>query len=76
MIFWYIFTVLDQELSYLMHFIQAFIQSGRPLLLGSGLPESLVNELEERANAELHEARWPQYIRVQNVYARRKHDID
>ncbi|KAI0068004.1 hypothetical protein BV25DRAFT_1875105 [Artomyces pyxidatus] len=52
--------------------ISAFLKSGRPLLLGSGLPESLVDELQHRAHQELKEARTETYIRVENVYARKR----
>ncbi|KAI0001769.1 hypothetical protein BJV77DRAFT_969568 [Russula vinacea] len=52
--------------------IQAFLRSGRPLLLGSGLSESLVDELEHRAHLELKEARTVSYIRVERVYARKR----
>ncbi|KAI9057027.1 hypothetical protein FKP32DRAFT_1615516 [Trametes sanguinea] len=52
--------------------ILAFLKSGRPLLLGNGLDISLVDELETEAERELREAGAQTYIRVQNVYARRK----
>lgn len=51
--------------------IQAFLKSGRPLLLGSGLPEDVVNELEMNAERELLEARYPHYIRLQSVHGRK-----
>ena len=51
---------------------QAFLKSGRPLLLGSNLDVLLVDELELNAERELLEAKTRSYIRVQNVYARRK----
>ena len=53
-------------------FAQAFLRSGRPLLLGSGLPESLVDELQHRAQSELMEARTVSYIRLERVYARKR----
>ncbi|CAL1694319.1 unnamed protein product [Somion occarium] len=34
-----------------------FLKSGRPLLLGAGIPEDIVNIIEERARAELNETR-------------------
>jgi len=52
--------------------IQTFFRSGRPLLLGSGLPEPLVDELQHRAHFELEEARTVSYIRVERVYARKR----
>jgi len=52
--------------------ILMFLQSGRPLLLGNGIPEAEVDELEENARNELMEARVPTYIRVENVYARKR----
>ncbi|EJF67127.1 hypothetical protein BD309DRAFT_946205 [Dichomitus squalens] len=52
--------------------ILAFIKSGRPLLLGSDLDVSIVDELELNAERELLEAKTRSYIRVQDVYARRK----
>ncbi|EGO31122.1 hypothetical protein SERLADRAFT_432780 [Serpula lacrymans var. lacrymans S7.9] len=51
----------------------AFMSSGRPLLLGSGYSEALVDDIEAKARAELLEARTPSYVHVQNVYARKKH---
>ncbi|EGO05269.1 hypothetical protein SERLA73DRAFT_149454 [Serpula lacrymans var. lacrymans S7.3] len=53
--------------------ILAFMSSGRPLLLGSGYSEALVDDIEAKARAELLEARTPSYVHVQNVYARKKH---
>lgn len=52
--------------------VLAFLKSGRPLLLGTGLPESYVDELENNAARELLEAKVPTYIFVEHVYARRK----
>ncbi|KAL1762531.1 S-adenosyl-L-methionine-dependent methyltransferase [Schizophyllum commune] len=53
--------------------ILEFMRSGRPLLLGSGMPEALLNQIEQNAIRELMEARTPVYIRCQYVYATRKH---
>ncbi|KAG9222320.1 hypothetical protein CCMSSC00406_0002655 [Pleurotus cornucopiae] len=53
--------------------IYAFMASGRPLLLGIGVPESLVDELEENATEELRGARHVTYIRLQRVIARKCH---
>ncbi|TFK77503.1 S-adenosyl-L-methionine-dependent methyltransferase [Pluteus cervinus] len=52
--------------------IIAFLKSGRPLLLGNGLPEELVDELELNATAELMAAQYPHYVRLQDVYARKR----
>lgn len=49
------------------------MSSGRPLLLGSGLSEDFVNQLEHNAVKELEEAITPVYVRIQNVYARKRH---
>lgn len=46
--------------------------SARPLLLGTGVPEEVVNFLSEKAAQEVREARTPIYFRAQNVYARKK----
>jgi len=51
---------------------QAFVRSGRPLLLGSGLPEDLVDELEKNMMIEIAERKTTQYTRLQCVYARKK----
>ncbi|KAK0214847.1 hypothetical protein IW262DRAFT_1475574 [Armillaria fumosa] len=51
--------------------MQIFLKSGRPLLLGSGVPEQLVNELQVNAHKELLEDDTRYYIRVQSVYARK-----
>lgn len=53
--------------------VLSFLKSGRPLLLSNGLPEDLVNEYEEKARNELMDARIPTYVRVENVYALKKH---
>ncbi|KAF8665361.1 hypothetical protein AX16_000380 [Volvariella volvacea WC 439] len=52
--------------------ILAFLRSGRPLLLGSGLSETFVNELEHNAARETVSAQLPLFIRLQNVYARKR----
>ncbi|KZT08601.1 uncharacterized protein LAESUDRAFT_648271 [Laetiporus sulphureus 93-53] len=52
--------------------ILAFLRSGRPLLLGSGISEAVVDEAEENARTELMDARMRTYIRVENVYALKK----
>jgi len=53
-------------------FYQAFFQSGRPLLLGNGLSESMVDEVQRRATSELREARTVSYVRIERVYARKR----
>lgn len=52
--------------------IQTFLRSGRPLLLMSGLPEPLVDELGHHTHLELKEARTVSYIHVERVYARKR----
>lgn len=52
--------------------ILAFLLSGRPLLLGTGLPEQILDPIEEAARQELLEGRTPNYIRLEQVYARRR----
>ncbi|KAJ7103130.1 hypothetical protein B0H15DRAFT_767982 [Mycena belliarum] len=52
--------------------ILSFLKSGRPLLLGSGVPEQIVNELQRNAELELRTAARAQYVRVQRVYCRKK----
>ncbi|KAJ7708943.1 hypothetical protein B0H17DRAFT_1031304 [Mycena rosella] len=49
-----------------------FLKSGRPLLLSSGVPEPVVDELQVNAEHELRSAARPQYIRLQSVYCRKK----
>lgn len=49
--------------------ILSFLKSGRPLLLGSGLDEDLVNSLERESMRELNSGSLHGYIRVQTVYA-------
>lgn len=50
----------------------AFLRSGRLLLLSSGMPEDVVDRLQENATRELMEAKIPVMARIRNVYARRK----
>ncbi|KAJ3556497.1 hypothetical protein NM688_g1998 [Phlebia brevispora] len=52
--------------------ILSFLKSGRPLLLGTGIPEHIVNDYEDAARRELLEGKAPGFILVENVYARRK----
>jgi len=65
----------DPESAKLRHFgdamrddILAFLKSGRPLLLGSGLSETLVDGLEQEARTELLESRLPYWIRIEEVF--------
>ena len=48
------------------------MRSARPLLIGTGVPQHLVDDLTEKASQEIREARSPLYILAQNVYARKK----
>lgn len=41
-------------------------------MLGTGVPEQILDEIEERARNELIEGRVPGYILVEQVYARKK----
>ncbi|KAI0094532.1 hypothetical protein BDY19DRAFT_901695 [Irpex rosettiformis] len=52
--------------------IFSFMRSGRPLILGAGIPQYIVDPLEEAAARELSENRVQGYIRVENAYGRRK----
>ncbi|KAF8910024.1 S-adenosyl-L-methionine-dependent methyltransferase [Gymnopilus junonius] len=52
--------------------VMTFLRSGRPLLLGSGLPEDVINELEVNAVQEVNRRQTPQFTRLQCVYARKK----
>jgi len=52
--------------------ILSFLKSGRPLLLGSGVPEAIVDELQINAERELRSVALPQYIRLQSVCCRKK----
>jgi len=53
---------------------KAFLKSGRPLLLGSGISEEIVNQLQHHASLEIKAASRPEYIRLQRTYARKKHN--
>ncbi|OCB89014.1 hypothetical protein A7U60_g3821 [Sanghuangporus baumii] len=50
----------------------AFMRSARPLLLSTGVPEMVADQLTIKASQELRETRIPLYIRSQKVYARKK----
>jgi hypothetical protein len=45
------------------------MQSAKPLLLGSGMPEALYYELERN---ELADAKTPGYIKLKYLFARRR----
>ncbi|KAI6031338.1 S-adenosyl-L-methionine-dependent methyltransferase [Pisolithus microcarpus] len=53
--------------------MKAFMKSGRPLLLGHGLPANFVDAMEHNACQELDEAKTPLYALIRNVYARKRH---
>jgi hypothetical protein len=53
--------------------LQIMLKSGRPLLLGNGMPEEFMKELEENAGRELMEAKVPHYSRIIVVTALKKH---
>ncbi|KAF9021752.1 hypothetical protein BDZ89DRAFT_1198365 [Hymenopellis radicata] len=57
---------------YMSDDITSFLKSGRPLLLGSGLPEFIVDEIESNCVKEVTEAHERYYIRLQCVYANRR----
>ncbi|KAJ7651499.1 hypothetical protein DFH06DRAFT_1187109 [Mycena polygramma] len=52
--------------------ILSFLKSGRPLLLGSGVPEPIVDELQVNAEREVRSSSRAQYIRCQSVHCRKK----
>ncbi|EJD54471.1 hypothetical protein AURDEDRAFT_110104 [Auricularia subglabra TFB-10046 SS5] len=52
--------------------VLAFIDSGRPLLLKSGVPQEEVDSLILRARQELADCRTPCFMRLQCVYARKR----
>ena len=51
---------------------QAFLRSGRPLLLGYGFEPEKISMIEENALEELRTRRVTQYTRLQCVYARKR----
>lgn len=66
-------TLLDVLCNPVSDWFQAFLKSGRPLLLGSGVPEDLVNEMESNAHNELLSGKGRFYIRLQCVHGRKRH---
>lgn len=65
-------TVLSFGLHPHLCILQTFLKSGRPLLLGTGVPEDTVDELEVNAERELKSASRLQYIRCQSIYCHKK----
>jgi hypothetical protein len=55
--------------------VQAGLKSGRPLLLGSGMSPALIDEIEANVTEEVREAKTPVYLRIVEVYARKKHQL-
>ncbi|KAF5312136.1 hypothetical protein D9619_002720 [Psilocybe cf. subviscida] len=51
--------------------VTSFLSSGRPLLLGSGISEDVVDQMSAECMVELDERRYTQYTRLQCVYARK-----
>lgn len=47
------------------------MQSTRPLILGTGVPEEVYERLKDGATREIHEGNLPMYMRTQHVYARK-----
>lgn len=50
------------------------MKSGRPLILRTGVPQEVLDPVEEAAVRELTENLVDGYIRVENAYARKKLD--
>lgn len=48
------------------------MKSGRPLILGAGIPEDVLELVERDAARELLENRVAGYIRVEGVYGRKR----
>jgi hypothetical protein len=59
-----------------MTFFKAFLSGARPLLLESGLSIEFVDVLESHERHELEHIQNPCYVRVQQVYARKKHPVE
>lgn len=59
-------------LSALTFMYQAFLRSGRPLILGYGFAPETVSMIEEKALEELRERKFIQFTRLQCVYARKR----
>lgn len=51
---------------------QAFVRSGRPLLLGYGFAPETISMIEENALEELRARQLIQFTRLQCVYARKR----
>ncbi|KAJ3535714.1 hypothetical protein NMY22_g6358 [Coprinellus aureogranulatus] len=54
--------------------ISAFVRSGKPLLLGSGVSEEEYQILKEHTLKELHHSDEPQYTRMQCIWATKRTD--
>ena len=52
--------------------VQAFMKAGRPLLLGSGMSEDMVKQLERNVLEEIAAPDVAYYACFQSVYARKK----
>ncbi|PPQ64252.1 hypothetical protein CVT24_008655 [Panaeolus cyanescens] len=50
----------------------AFFASSKPLILGSGIPQEMFDDLEKNCMQELAEYKIPQYSRYRMVYARKR----
>lgn len=48
------------------------MKSARPLILGTGVPEHVLDPVEHEASRELIENRAPAYICVEGTYGRKK----
>ncbi|KAK7465267.1 hypothetical protein VKT23_005246 [Stygiomarasmius scandens] len=55
--------------------ILAFLKSGRPLLLGNGVSEDVVHELQVNAEREQKTASQRHYVRLQSVWAEKKRNL-
>ncbi|PPQ99299.1 hypothetical protein CVT24_009167 [Panaeolus cyanescens] len=56
--------------------LMAFHKSCRPLLLGSGIPEDMLDDLDRRCLQESAEGRIPQFTHIECVWARKKANVD
>jgi len=56
--------------------MQSFVRAGRPMLLGVGIPEGYLFDLEQKVAQEVTERKVLLYGRLQCVYARRKLDVE
>jgi hypothetical protein len=56
-------------------FVQAVVKSTRPLILNCGLSVGLVDQLQQYAINEIMEGKFQQYLKLQTVYALKKHTV-